>query len=766
MTKSRFYTVFLGFALLFSSVVFAQKVPDVNTLSDKQIEAFIKEAETKGLSEMQIEAAAKLNGYTDADIIKVRERINRIKTNTNSSSSTTINNTTREQIGEVSERAEVQVDTKNSVDNSQQVFGYNLFNNKTLSFEPNLRIPTPANYILGPDDVLSVDISGYAYQHYDLKISAEGTVKIESLAPIYLNGLTVEKAKAKILQRLKTLFAGLSNGGLSLDLTLGKVRTIKVTVVGEVQNPGTYSVSSLATLFNALYVSGGPSKIGSFRNIQLLRNNKIVQRFDLYDFLLEGLMPGNVVLQDQDVVFIPVSDRKISFVGQVKRPLIYELRAEETLSDAIKFAGGFTDNAFKANLTVRRNTEKEKEILTVNADVARSFALQNGDKIEINNLLDRYTNKVEVVGAVFRAGEYALNNELKTVSQLIKKAEGLREDAFLNRAILKREQPDKDPEFIHIDLRKVLKGEDLELKREDVLIIKSIVELRELRKVEIKGAVNQAGEYDFVDNMSVNDLIMLAGGFKEGATVKRIEIARRLFNDESNEEQVEIINTESNKELNNQVKRVFLTPFDQVFIRELPNYQVQEMVSIEGEVNYPGQYAIKSRTERLSDLIDRAGGERSDAYFKGARFIREGKQVAVNLEEILLNKNAAMNLFLENGDRLIIPKETQTVKVSGQVLNQTSVAYQPNFSFREYISQAGGFTDSAFVRKTYVRYSNGLTSRTRSYFSIKDYPRVEKGMEIIVPVKRRERLSKVEVISISTGFVSLSAVLLTLFRLI
>jgi len=765
MTKSRFYTVFLGFALLFSSVVFAQKVPDVNTLSDKQIEAFIKEAETKGLSEMQIEAAAKLNGYTDADITKVRERINRIKTSTNTTSAT-INNTTREQIGEVSDRAEVQVDTKNSVDNSQQVFGYNLFNNKTLSFEPNLRIPTPANYILGPDDVLSVDISGYAYQHYDLKISAEGTVKIESLAPIYLNGLTVEKAKAKILQRLKVLFAGLSNGGLSLDLTLGKVRTIKVTVVGEVQNPGTYNVSSLATLFNALYVSGGPSKIGSFRNIQLLRNNKIVQRFDLYDFLLEGLMPGNVVLQDQDVVFIPVSDRKISFLGQVKRPLIYELRAEETLSDAIKFAGGFTDNAFKANLTVRRNTEKEKEILTVNADVARSFALQNGDKIEINNLLDRYTNKVEVVGAVFRAGEYALNNELKTVAQLIKKAEGLREDAFLNRAILKREQPDKDPELIHIDLRKVLKGEDLELKREDVLIIKSIVELRELRKVEIKGAVNQAGEYDFVENMSVNDLILLAGGFKEGATVKRIEIARRLFNDESNEEHVEIINTESNKELNNQVKRVFLTPFDQVFIRELPNYQVQEMVSIEGEVNYPGQYAIKSRTERLSDLIDRAGGERPEAYFKGANFMREGKQVAVNLEEILLNKNAAMNLFLENGDRLIIPKETQTVKVSGQVLNQAYVAYQPNFSFRDYISQAGGFTDSAFVRKTYVRYSNGLSSRTKSFMFIKDYPRVEKGMEIIVPVKRRERLSKVEVISISTGFVSLSAVLLTLFRLI
>jgi protein involved in polysaccharide export with SLBB domain len=436
------------------------------------------------------------------------------------------------------------------------------------------------------------------------------------------------------------------------------------------------------------------------------------------------------------------------------------------MADAIKFAGGFTDNAYKANLTIRRNTDKEKEILTLNADASKSFALQNGDKIEINNVLDRYTNKVEVVGAVFRAGEYALSNELKTIAQLITKAEGLREDAFLNRAILKREQPNKDPEFIPLDLRKVMNGEDLELKREDVLIVKSIVELRELRKVAVNGAVNQTGEFDFVDNMSVSDLIVLAGGLKEGATVKRIEIARRLFNDESNEQTVEIINAESNKDLNIQTKRVFLKPFDQVFIRELPNYQIQELVSIEGEVNYPGQYVIKNRTERLSDLIERAGGERPEAYFKGARFIRGGKQVAVNLEEIFLNKNAVMNLYLENGDRLIIPKETQTVKVSGQVLNQTSIAYQPEFRFREYISQAGGFSDSAFVRKTYVRYPNGLTSRTKSFLFFKDYPRVEKGMEIIVPVKRRDKLSKAEIISISSGFVSLSAVLLTLFRLI
>ncbi|MCP9769384.1 sugar transporter [Lacihabitans sp. LS3-19] len=753
------------FLLLISFAVKAQTVPDVDKLSDQQIELFIKQAESKGMSEMQIEAAAKANGYTSEDIIKVRERINRIKTNTTSTANQP-NTTVREQIGEVSERAETQVDTKSSVEKKGNVFGREMFSNKQLNFEPNLRLPTPANYVLGPDDELSVDITGYAYQHYDLRISAEGTVKIESLAPIYLNGLSVQKAKEKILQRLKTIFAGLSNGGLNMDLTLGKVRSIKVTVVGEVQNPGTYSVSSLATLFNALYVSAGPNTIGSFRNIQLLRNNKIIQTFDLYDFLLEGSMHGNVGLQDQDVVFIPVADRKVEFIGQVKRPMIYELKSGDNLADAVKYAGGFTDNAYKATISIRRNTDKEREILSVNAEQIRTFGLQNGDKIEINNILDRYTNKVEVLGAVFRPGEYAIGKDMKTVGQLLSKAEGLREDAFRNRALLRREQENNDPIFIPLDLNQILKGEDFELKREDVLIIKSITELRELRKVSITGAINQSGEYDYADNMTVNDLIILSGGLQIGATIKHIEIARRLFNDESNDQQVDIITVEGNLELNIQATKYYLKPFDQVFIRELPNYQIQEKVKIEGEVNYPGEYAIKNRTERISDLINRAGGQRPDAYLKGAKFFRDGKQVAVNLEEVLKDQKAVINLFLENGDRIIIPKEEQVVRINGQVLNPTTVAFQPDFSFREYIAQAGGFSDSAFVRKTYVKYANGLTNRTRSFLGYKDFPRVEKGMQIIVPVKHRDRLSKAEIISISTAFVSLSAVLLTLVRLL
>jgi polysaccharide export outer membrane protein len=765
MTKKQLKVFLLSILLGIQYLSFAQTVPDVDKLSDQQIEKFLKEAESRGMSEMQIEAAARANGYSTEDIIKVRERIAKIKTGT-SSSANVPSNTVREQLGEVAERAEVQVSTADVIEKKANVFGHDLFKSKNLNFEPNLRLPTPLNYILGPDDELSVDITGYAYQHYSLRVSPEGTVKIESLAPIYINGLSIEKAREKILQKLKMLFGGLANGSLNLDVTLAKVRTIKVSVVGAAENPGTYSVSSLATVFHALYVSGGPSSLGTFREVQLIRNNRILQSYDVYEFLVQGILKNNLVLQDQDVIFIPLAEKKVQFVGQVIRPMIFELRSNENFSDALKFAGGFTENAYKSNINLHRFTDKEKELINLSEKNIHNFALKNGDKIEVNNVLDRYTNKVQIMGAVFRPGEYALGENIKTVSQLIALAEGLREDAFKNRALLRREQQNKDPEYIALDLNAILNGEDFPLQREDQLIVKSLTELREVRKVKIQGAINQAGEYDFADNMTVNDLITLAGGLQEGATVKRIEVARRLFNDELDDQQVEIIAAEGNLGLNLQAKKVYLKPFDLVFVRELPNYQAQELVSIEGEVNYPGTYAIKGRNERISDLIERAGGQRPEAYFRGAKFYRDGKQVAVNLEEIINNINDPINLFLENNDRLIIPKEAQTVKISGQVLNPTQVAYQNEFDFKEYISQAGGYTDSAFVKKSYVRYANGLTDRTRTIIVFKKYPRVEKGMEIIIPIKRREKLSKAEIISISSGFVSLSAVLLTLFRLL
>ncbi|GAB3508482.1 SLBB domain-containing protein [Emticicia fontis] len=781
MTYSKvFYKVL--FLLVFSvfEVAYSQTPTppaNVDNLTDKQIEAFLKEAESRGLSEAQIEAAALVNGYSPQDIAKVRERINRLKTGTTEvktnapgtgTNTAKPDNVTREQIGEVAERTSVAVSDKQEVGKKLETFGSQLFNNKSLTFEPNLRLPTPKGYILGPDDELKIDITGYAYQHYDTKVSPEGTIKIENLAPIYVNGNTIEQAKTKIIERLKTLFAGLRNGTLNADITLGNVRSIKVTIVGEVNNPGTYTVSSLASAFNALYLSGGPNNNGSFRNIQIFRNNTLIKKIDVYDFLLKGTLEDNINLFDQDVILVPLFQKKVKIEGEVKRSGIFELNEGDNFKALLNYAGGYTEQAYTSTINVKRNTKTEKKLFTFDPLTNAEFITQNGDQFYIGTILDRFENKVEVLGAVFRPGEFALGDKIKTVKQLIESAEGLREDAYANRAILVREQDNLDPMYMPIDLGKLLKGEipDIELKRQDQLLIKSIVEIRQERKVNIEGAVNNPGSYAYAENMSIRDVILLAGGFNDGAASKRIEVARRQYNDDSNEKPVIIIPINISKDLNPAEGGIKLMPFDRIFVRNLPNYEVQQTVSIQGEVNYPGAYTIESKSERLSDLIDRAGGLRSEAYINGARLYRNDKLIFVDFDKALKNKKTASNLLLESGDRVEIPKERQTVSVGGQVLNPTRVAYQPSFSFGDYIAQAGGFTDSAFVKKTYVQYANGSTDRTRSFFGIKVYPKVQQGMAIYVPTRNRMRMSPAERIAIGTGFVSLSAVLLTLIRLL
>lgn len=757
LIKLLFFFVFLGTSL------HAQTLPPVESVSDKQLDSFLEEVEKRGLTEEQVEIIAKSRGYTNSDIIKLRERITRIKTGTSKSNETT-NAVVREQIEEVADRAEVQVKSETPI-MSDALYGTSLFRNKSLTFEPNLRIPTPPNYVLGTGDELRASITGYAAKDYTLLVSEEGTVKLEHFAPIYVNGLTVNEAKAKLRQRLGTLYAGLNNGSLNLDLTLAKVKSIKVTVIGEVTHPGTYTVSSLATLFNVLYQSGGPTNIGSFRNIQLIRNNKVIHRLDLYEFLQKGLLTGDVGLKDQDVVMIPTSEIIVKITGEVKRPMRYELKSGEGMKDLLAYSGGFTETAYKASLTLKRKTDKELEIRNIAID--NDVSLKNGDELHAGAILDRYTNRVEISGAVFRPGQYALDQNLQTVAQLIKKADGLREDAFKGRAILKRERENLDPEFIALDLNKILnEGEDFKLKREDVLIIRSVAELREARKVTISGEVNQTGEYDFTENLTVSDLVFMAGGFKQGAAAGRIEVARRLYNDQNNEATVQIFDLSINQDLSIVEKSFVLQPFDQVYIRALANYQPQQTVTIEGEVNYPSKYVIKSKTERISDLIERAGGLRAEAYIKGAKFYRDGKLVALDLEKALTQKKAAINLYLEEGDRLVIPKEEQVVKLFGQVQNPTSVAFVPGFSFRDYIEQAGGFTDSAHVKKTYVRYANGMTDRTKSFLGIRFYPKADKGMEVFVPVKHRERMSRAEVVTMATAVTSMMAVIVTLIRVL
>ena len=848
-------------------VSFAQIPKNVDNITDNQLEQFLKQAESKGMSEAQIEAAALANGYSAQDIATIRERINRLKTGTSEIKANTgeaksggakIDNVTREQIGEVAERAPVAVSDKQEVGKKAETFGSQLFNNKSLTFEPNLRLPTPKNYILGPDDELKIDITGYAYQHYDVKVSPEGTIKLENLSPLYINGNTVEQAKVKITERLKTLFAGLKNGTLSVDITLGNVRTIKVTLVGEVTNPGTYSVSSLATVFNALYLSGGPNRNGSFRDIQVFRNNVLIKRIDLYNFLLKGTLEDNINLNDQDVILVPLFGKKVEIDGELRRKGIFELQPEDNFQDLLSYAGGYTEQAYTATVNVNRNTNKERKLLTFDPQINTNFPTQNGDRFFIGTILDRFENKVEIRGAVFRPGEFALGDKIKTVKQLIQNAEGLREDAYLSRAILIREQDNLDPKYIPLDIEKIMSGElpdvelkrqdqltiksiveirqerkvkiigavnnpgvypyaenmflrdliliaggitdysylekailvreqkdldpiyiqvelskimrgeiaDIELQKQDQLIIKSFTELKEDRKIEILGAVNKPGTFQYAENMSIRDLILMANGFTEGATAKRIEVARHLYNDESINQSVEIISLDLTKDLSQTNKNFKLKPFDKVFVRNLPNYQVQQLIQITGEVNYPGSYVIENQTEHLSDIIQRAGGLRPEAYINGAKFYRNNTLVFVDFNKALSNKKTTSNLLLESGDRIEIPKERQTITISGQVLSPTSVAYQPNFSFREYIAQAGGFADSAFVKKTYVRYANGSTNRTRGFAGIKAYPKVEQGMTIFVPTRNRVRMTPAERIAVSTGLISVSAVLLTLIRLL
>lgn len=750
-----------GILLLFMSFHFNVYSQKATELSDKQIQELINQIEAKGLSEAEVELMAKARGYTDEDIAIIKERINRKQSGTDSKTPTEKNETAREQLGEVSQRVKLQDQSVNET--AKRIFGRDIFNNSKITFEPNLRLPTPPDYILGVDDEISIDISGYAVQNYQRKISPEGIIRIEHFAPIYLNGLTIDQAKEKIKNAIVPGYAGLKTGGLRLDLTLVNVKTIKVTLMGEVASAGTYSVSSFATIFNALYLSGGPNQIGSFRNIQLLRNNKVVHTLDIYDFLTTGSLKDNVNLREGDVIFVPVASTLVELTGEVKRPFQFELKPGESFTQLLNFAGGFTDKAYSKQVKIERTTGEEKEILNLQEIRYPDFIFKNGDKVEVGAILDRYSNRVEVQGAVFRPGFYELGSN-STVAELISNAEGLREDAFRSRALIRRLNDKLDPELIPVNLDSVRLGFDIPLRREDILIVKSITETRELRSVTIGGSINIPGEYDFSDKMTLNDLILMAGGLNVGASLSRVEIARRINNPQDLERRIRIIYVDINKNLNNTDGDFELKPFDKVLVRSLPGYEKQRMVSIEGQVLYPGQFSIESQDERISDLIDRAGGLMPDAYIEGAKFFRDGHQVAIDLKKIMSNKDKAFNLFLLEGDRLFIPIEDQTVTIRGEVLNPTTLAYQQNFSFKDYIAQAGGYTDSASVGKSFVRYSNGHMNATRSFLGIKSHPSPERGMEIFVPKRKKTAWTPAEKVTVLTSLTSLTTILITLLR--
>ncbi|TAE27353.1 MAG: sugar transporter [Cytophagales bacterium] len=746
----------------------AQQTPSrVDQLSDEQVAEFYRKAQASGLTEIQIEQAAMNQGYTLDDVAKMRRRIAQIRTQSTRQTGQAIADTgiVRGLPGDLSRPTSdtVLLPRLDSI-RRPVVFGASLFQNASLSFEPNLRIATPRGYVIGPDDEIIIDIYGASADNYKLRVSPEGSIKVQNLAPIFVSGLTVEAAEQRIVNRLRQAYQGLNRpgSGTYATISLGQIRSIRVTLVGEVVRPGTYTVPSLASAFNALYLAGGPNpETGSFRKISIVRGNKVVRTIDLYDFLLRADQSDNIRLQDQDVIRVADYGVRIELAGEVRRPAIYEVLPNENLKTVLAFAGGYTDEAYTASISLRRNTPRERKIFTITEPDQATFMPQRGDKYTVGRILERYENRVQITGAVMRPGEFALEPGLGTVKELIQRAEGLRKDAFTNRANIFRERDNMDTENIPFDVGRLLRGEqaDIPLLRQDSVVIQSVRNLRETYSVSIEGAINKAGQYGFVNNMSVSDLIAQAGGFQEGASASRIEVSRRIRKDTVttgsapfNTVQIFSFTIDQGLRIGNDAQTFALEPFDIVAIRVAPNYEAQQRVFVTGEVMYPGNYAVLNRTERIADLIKLAGGLKSSAYLAGAQFKRRGSLVAVDLRAILDNPTGEQNLLLEVGDTLMVSRISEVVAVQGAVLNPVLVNYEKGARVDDYIRQAGGYTENARRKKTYIAYQNGRKDVGRT-------SKVEPGATIVVPFKPLEdkRLSPTERIGILSLIGTLAA---------
>ncbi|GAB3034654.1 SLBB domain-containing protein [Spirosoma pulveris] len=779
-----FHAILLVFLLAGAFQAVAQRPRSrVDQLSDEDVQNFYRKAQASGLSEVQIEQAAMSQGYTLDDIAKMRKRMAQIRTLTSLPQNQLPKESfkgSREVPSDLSMRSDtLEVDSvRKDTTKKLRVFGASLFENAKMSFEPNLRIATPRNYIVGPDDEIRVDISGASTGDFQLKVSPDGTVKVPDLAPIFVSGLTIEQAEQRIIARLRQGgYQGLGKpgSGTSANVTLTNIRSIRVILVGEVVRPGTYTISSLGSVMNALYLAGGPNpETGSFRKINVVRGNRIVRTLDLYDFILRADQRDNIRLQDQDVIRVADYEAHVELTGQVRRPAIFEILPGETLKTVLAFAGGFGDDAYRASITLRRNTARERRIVTITEEQIATFVPKAGDKYNVGKILERYENRVQVAGAVMRPGDYSLEPGLETVRQLITRADGLRKDAFTNRATIVRERADMDRENLSFDLGKLMRGEvaDIPLQSQDSLTVLSIRELREPYYVTIEGAVNMPDTIDFITNMSVADLIAHAGGFQEGAKPNLIEVARRIRQDSAGvrktmmeiyrfaiDRNLQITPMEANPGSSPEFR---LQPFDIVYVRTSPNYEAQRQVMVYGEVMQPGNYAIANRQERIGDVIKRAGGLKPEAYMAGAQFRRNGQLIGNDLRDLIANPNVEENLLLQDKDTLYIPRRSEIITVQGAVLNPSSISYKEDFKFDDYISEAGGFTDNARQRKAYIVYPNGRKDRSHSFLFFVSRPRIDPGSTINVPFKPIDsnRLSPGERIGIFSLLATVSIALI------
>jgi protein involved in polysaccharide export with SLBB domain len=638
LIKENFRLLFFGIMLTFISFVAnSQSLQDiqnvkVDNLSDAQIEQLIKRAESSGLNEQQLESMARERGMPATEVAKLRQRIQQLRSGRRGNESTSL----AAQRGRQVQGLEGQQGIFDSLRRSdpyydltprqKKIFGYTLFHNRELDFNPSLNIPTPESYIIGTGDQLLIDVYGASQQSYDLEVNPEGRIFIPNIGPVEVGGASVAAARARLRTALSQIYSGLqgNNPNTFIQVRLGNIRTINVTMAGELRKPGTYNLPSFASVFNALYAAGGPNENGSFRHIQVYRNNQMVGETDVYDFLMNGIDAGNIRLQDNDVIIVQPLRTRVEIEGPIRRPGLFEIKPGENIDELLAFAGGFSDKAYTKRMTVRRTTGEQLKVEDIESGQYANFNPQDGDFYIVGEILNRYENRVQVLGAVLRPGEFSLEEGM-TIKSLIGRAEGLRADAFKNRATLYRTGDNLTQSVLSVDIQGILAGTvpDISLQREDVLNVASIYDVKEEFYVQISGEVNRTGVYPYAGNMTVGDLVIRSGGFKESASNSYIEIARRKKDDISGKVS-EIITIEIDPELKlrPEDERIVLTPFDHVFIRKNIGFQREMLVEVEGEVNYPGTFALEKRDERISDVLNRAGGLNQFSYAKGATLIR------------------------------------------------------------------------------------------------------------------------------------------------
>ncbi len=785
----------------------------VDQLSDADIHKFKAQLNASNITIEQAEQMALAKGMSAAEFAKLKARVSSIASNQGKVTGVLKSDPKTGRSIEKQNNSTDSLDTEKYTGRKPQplinplIFGSELYTSVSPNFEPNLKLATPLNYMIGPDDELLVIVYGVQEYSGELLVSAEGNIAIPNVGQVRIAGLTIEAAT----QKLKTVMGNkvypyLKNGGSKLSVTLNKIRSIKVTVIGG-NRPGNLTVSSLSTVFNALYLAGGPNEFGSFREIELVRNNKPVQKIDLYRMLLKGDQSDNIGLKDNDVIRIPAYKRRVEVQGQVKRPGIFEILPGENLQQVFEFASGFTDTAYTAMVKAFQNSDKERKVKDIISSEYYKYQPESGDLFVVSKILNRFQNRVKINGAVFRPDVYELTNGL-TVAELIRKADGLKEDAYTERAQVLRLREDLTKSILSFDVRKALAGDinnNLILKKEDEILISSVLDLRDAFKVTVQGEVRMPGEYDYVESLTLRDVILQAGGFTDAA-YKSIEIARLIKRDSiapTDNRASYIINTEIDGDLSAGTGVVILMPYDVITVRRKAGYTLPETVIVSGQVQYPGPYALSNRSERVSDLLKRAGGYTTDAYPAGAylkRYLTEEEKkkkedtreiqknisnkdtatlrdldesskkefvkAPIDLPSIMNNPGSVEDLVLRLNDELVIPKFDGQVKINGAVLLETQVPFDRKNNFKDYISSAGGYNGDSWIKNSYVVYANGKAATTKRFLFFKSYPKIYPGSEIIVPKKPEKKgMSTGEIIGISSALASLAGVVIAILRL-